>query len=130
MTPRYPLPPPEWKDVEKVVRARLEAADMISADEAARLLDVEPVVIDDLARTRCLLAVRTPGDAWRFPAWQFTEPLCSKLPTIVDALDLDGWAALAWLETPLGGRNGLTPRSAVEQGQASRVVLLARTEGT
>lgn len=131
---QFPMRPPTWDGLEKEARrrfrARLDAADMISVDEAARILDVNSQVIDDLVRTRCLLGVRAPGEAWRIPAWQIVEPLRSELPAILDALDLDAWGALAWLETALGGLDGRTPRTAVEQGQGTRVVMLARAEGT
>jgi hypothetical protein len=41
----------------------------------------------------------------------------------------DGWALLAFLETPHGALDGTTPRAAIEQGHAERVLELAGSEG-
>lgn len=129
----YAAQAPTWEgltvETRSWLRARLDAADMISDAEAAQMLDVNSQVIDDLVRTRCFLGVRAPGETWRLPRWQFEEPIYSTIEVVLEALQLDGWGALAWLETPLGGLNGRTPRAALEQGAGARVVELARAEG-
>ncbi|MDH4392551.1 MAG: hypothetical protein QE285_14150 [Aquabacterium sp.] len=38
----------------------------------------------------------------------------------------DGWALLSFLETPHGALEGATPRAAIEQGRAERVLEIAR----
>jgi len=68
---------------------------MIFADDVAKLLGVKAVVVDDLVRKRRVLAVRLPGETWRFPAWQFVEPLKSFLPAILAGLGYGDWGALA-----------------------------------
>lgn len=127
MTPKHPMPTSELEDLDKVRRARLDAADMISPGEAARLIGVNAVEIDELVSTLDVLAIRAPGEAWRLPAWQFEEPLSTLMPLILVALNDDGWGALHWLETSLGALDGLAPRAAVEQGQGFLVVMLAKT---
>ena len=41
----------------------------------------------------------------------------------------DGWALLAFLESPHGALGGATPRAAIERGQAERVLDVAGQEG-
>ena len=122
-------PPLDGDDFGKVRRARLDAADMLSAEEAARRIGVSAAEIDNLVDARSVLAIRAPGEAWRFPDWQFREPLATVMPLVLVAFDDDGWGwgwgALEWLETTLGALGGLTPRAAAEQGQGIFVVMLA-----
>jgi len=127
----YPIAKPTWNDDARGESGgRLSAVDMVSIGTAAQLLSVTGDALDNLIRARQLLAIRAPGQAWHLPVWQFEEPLRSLMPQILRALDLDGYGALAWLETPQGGLQGLTPRAAVERGYGAKVVQLALAEGT
>jgi len=52
------------------------------------------------------------------------------LPRLSTALGTkEGWALLAFLESPHGALDGLSPRQAIEQGQAERVLVVAAQEG-
>ena len=63
---------------------------------------------------------------FRLPAWQFEPQFWDLIPQLARGLGLsEGWALLSFLETPLGALNGRTPRQAIEQGQARRVLELA-----
>ena len=67
---------------------------------------------------------------FRMPRWQFEPRMWEALPLLSAALGTkEGWALLAFLESPHGGLGERTPRQAIEQGNASRVVELAAREG-
>ena len=109
---------------------RLTAADMISVGQASLRLGVTAAeVARRAAADHCLSLSDGVSPDLRLPAWQFEEPLWSMMPGILAALDTSAWAALAWLETPVGALDGLTPRIAVERGHGERVLQLAGVEG-
>lgn len=107
---------------------RLAAADMIGADEAAELHGCGVRQVQTLCRTMRIIGLKIPGrvTAWTLPHWQFQEAIIPHIPEIAQALGArDGWAVLRFLEAPLGGLDGLTPREALERGQSDRVLQLA-----
>jgi hypothetical protein len=110
--------------------ARLEAADMVNTDQAAKLAGTTRVTINAwIAKGRAIGLPRMQR-GFRLPAWQFEPTLWDVIPKLSKALGtLDGWTLLAFLETPHGGLDGVTPRQALEQGQADRVLALASAEG-
>ena len=64
------------------------------------------------------------------PRWQFEPRMWAALPRLSTALGTkEGWALLAFLESPHGALDGLSPRQAIEQGQAERVLVVAAQEG-
>lgn len=104
---------------------------MLSTDMAADLVGTTRVTINAwIAKGRAIGLTQTRR-GFRLPSWQF-EPACwEALPWISKALGTrDGWALLTFLETPLGALDGQTPRQALEQGHAARVVELAGAEGS
>jgi len=110
---------------------RLSAEDMVSTDEAAALVGTTRVTINAwIAKGRAIGLTQTRR-GFRLPRWQF-EPRCwAALPALSQALGtVEGWALLAFLETPLGGLGGKTPRQALEQGQLERVLALAGVEAS
>jgi len=110
---------------------RLSAEDMVSTDEAAALVGTTRVTINAwIAKGRAIGLTQTRR-GFRLPRWQF-EPQCwAALPALSQALGtVEGWALLAFLETPLGGLSGKTPRQALEQGQLERVLALAGVEAS
>ncbi|MBB4843296.1 hypothetical protein HNP55_001815 [Paucibacter oligotrophus] len=110
---------------------RLSAEDMVSTDEAAALAGTSRVTINAwIAKGRAIGLTQTRR-GFRLPRWQF-EPQCwAALPALSQALGtVEGWALLAFLETPLGGLSGKTPRQAIEQGQLERVLALAGVEAS
>lgn len=109
---------------------RLGAADMISTDEAAQLVQTTRVTINAwIAKGRAIGLTQTKR-GFRMPRWQFEPSVWAALPKLSAALGTaEGWALLSFLESPHGGLNGITPRLAIEQGQMDKVIRIAEHEG-
>ncbi len=109
---------------------RLGAADMISTDEAAQLVQTTRVTINAwIAKGRAIGLTQTKR-GFRMPRWQFEPSVWAALPKLSAALGTaEGWALLSFLESPHGGLNGITPRQAIEQGQMDTVIRIAEHEG-
>ena len=109
---------------------RLGAADMISTDEAAQLVQTTRVTINAwIAKGRAIGLTQTKR-GFRMPLWQFEPSVWAALPKLSAALGTaEGWALLSFLESPHGGLNGITPRQAIEQGQMDKVIRIAEHEG-
>ena len=110
--------------------ARLEAKDMLSIDMAADLVGTTPVTINAwIAKGRAIGLTQTRR-GFKLPSWQFEPVLWDAVPKLSQALGTnEGWALLAFLETPSGALGGRTPRQAIEQGHLARVVEVAGAEG-
>lgn len=110
---------------------RLEQSDMMSTDEAAALLGTSRVTINAwIGKGRCIGLTQTKR-GFKVPRWQFEPAIWPHLVPIAQALGLtEGWALLNFLESPHGGLDGATPRQALEQGQAARVLAVAQAEGS
>ena len=105
---------------------RLGAADMISTDEAAQLVQTTRVTINAWIAKGRAIGLTQAKRGYRMPAWQFDSPLWDLLPQLSKALDTaEGWALLSFLETPAGALRGATPRQAIERGEGDRVIVLA-----
>ncbi len=109
---------------------RLGAADMISTDEAAQLVQTTRVTINAwIAKGRAIGLTQTKR-GFRMPRWQFEPSMWDTLPRLSAALGTaEGWAILSFLETPHGALNGIAPRQAIEQGHMDRVIKIAEHEG-
>ena len=109
---------------------RLAAADMISTDEAAQLVQTTRVTINSwIAKGRAIGLTQTKR-GFRLPRWQFEPSMWDALPRLSAALGTaEGWALLSFLESPHGALNGITPRRAIEQGQVDKVIRAAEHEG-
>lgn len=109
---------------------RLAAADMLSTDEAAALAGVTRVTVNSWIDKGRAIGLSQVKRGYRMPRWQFEPAMWAVLPKLAEALGTtEGWALLSFLETPLGGLNGRTPRAAIEQGDAERVLQLAEADG-
>jgi hypothetical protein len=110
---------------------RLQAGDMVTTDQAAELASTTRVTINAwIAKGRAIGLTQTRR-GFRLPEWQFEPGLWEAIPELAKALGTsDGWALLSFLETPLGGLGGRSPRQAIEQGDTARVLALAAAEGT
>lgn len=109
---------------------RLAAGDMLSTDEAAALAGVNRVTVNAWIDKGRAIGLSQVKRGYRMPRWQFEPAMWDALPKLSAALaTTEGWALLAFLETPHGGLNGRTPRQAIEQGEAERVVQLAEADG-
>ncbi|WP_157270562.1 hypothetical protein [Azohydromonas aeria] len=109
---------------------RLDADDMLSTEQAAELVGVNRrTVVIWIERGRAIGLSQTKR-GFRMPRWQFDQPLWDTLPKLSAALHTtEGWALLAFLESPLGALDGRTPRQAIEQGDGERALLLAQHNG-
>ncbi|HQC97712.1 MAG TPA: hypothetical protein PK306_18575 [Aquabacterium sp.] len=110
---------------------RLEAGDMVSTDEAAQMTGTSRVTMNAwIASGRAIGLTRTKR-GFRLPKWQFDAPMWDTLPRLAKALGTtEGWALLAFLETPSPGLDGATPREAIERGMQERAVTLAGAESS
>lgn len=112
-------------------QARLAHRDMVGTDEAATIAGTTRETINQwISAGRCIGLDRTVR-GWRLPRWQFEPDVFPHLPVIGRALGTsEGWALLLFLETPHEALAGRTPRQALEEGEAERVLDLAGVEGT
>lgn len=99
---------------------------MVNTEEAARLAGAsKATIVSWIDAGRCI-GLRRTTRGYRLPAWQFEPRIFEALPEVSRAMDTtDGWALLAFLETPHGALGGLSPRQALERGMQQRVVVLA-----
>ena len=105
---------------------RLEAGDMVSTDEAAELTGTTRVTVNAWIAKGRAIGLTQAKRGYRMPRWQFDAPMWDLLPKLSGSLGTaEGWALLAFLETPLGGLDGATPRQAIERGAGDRVIELA-----
>jgi hypothetical protein len=112
-------------------QARLALPDMVSTDDAATLTRTNRETINNWIRAgRCIGLERTVR-GYRLPRWQLEPAIHKHLQPIARALGTsEGWALLLFMETPHEALDGRTPRVALEQGEAERVIDLAGPEGT
>lgn len=110
---------------------RLAAPDMVTTDDAAQMVGTTRVTINAwIAKGRAIGLTQTKR-GFRMPRWQFEPRVWEALPRLSNALGTaEGWALLSFLESPQGALDGRTPRAAIEQGQAERVIAIAAHEGT
>jgi hypothetical protein len=124
--PELPGPMYDWGEQEE----RLEAADMVSVEEASALSGVPAAVLKRWAVSGRVLGLEHGEAEMRFPKWQFDQPLRDAIPELFKALGTkDPWVVLHWLETPLESLAGRTPRAAIEQGDLPRALAMARFDG-
>jgi hypothetical protein len=111
-------------------QARLAADDMISTDDAAAVTQTSRVTVNSWINKGRAIGLNQSKRGLKLPRWQFEPVLWDALPKISAAMGVtEGWALLAFLETPHGALGGTAPRQAIEQGQVERVIALARGEG-
>lgn len=111
-------------------RDRMEAADMISTDEAADLAGTSRVTINAWIKAGRCIGVSNLRRGFKLPRWQFEPAVWPLLQPIAKSLGTcEGWQMLAFLETPSMALDGQTPRAAIEQGtSAERILALATVE--
>ncbi|MDP9882231.1 hypothetical protein J2W25_006494 [Variovorax boronicumulans] len=111
-------------------RERIEAADMISTDDAAGVAGTTRVTINAWIKAGRCIGVSNLRRGFRLPSWQFEPSIWPAIKNISANLNTnDGWRLLAFLETPREALDGRTPRAALEQGAAiERILALATAE--
>jgi len=111
--PEAPTPKYNWGEQDE----RLEAADMVSVEEASALSGGPSAILKRWAASGRVLGLEHVHAGMRFRRWHFEQPLRDAVPTLFKALETrDPWVVLRWLETPLESLDGKTPRMAIEQG--------------
>ncbi len=111
-------------------RDRMEAADMVTTDEAAELAGTSRVTVNAWIKSGRCLGVAHLRRGFKLPRWQFEPAIWPALQPLAKNLGTpDGWQLLAFLESPATLLNGQTPRAALEQGiSLDRILALATAE--
>ena len=111
-------------------RERMDAADMISTDEAAALAGSTRVTINAWIKAGRCIGVVHLRRGFKLPRWQFEPVIWPVLQPLAKALGTsDGWQLLSFLESPANALDGQTPRTALEQGATpERILALATAE--
>ena len=111
-------------------RDRMDAADMITTDEAATLAGTTRVTINAWIKSGRCIGVANLRRGFKLPRWQFEPAIWPALQPVAQQLGTpDGWQLLAFLESHSTALEGQTPRAALEQGVAlERIVALATAE--
>ena len=111
-------------------RERMDAADMITTDEAAALAGTTRVTINAWIKSGRCIGVANLRRGFKLPCWQFEPAIWPVLQPVARQLGTsEGWQLLAFLESPATALDGQTPRVALEQGVAlERIVALATAE--
>jgi hypothetical protein len=111
-------------------RDRMEAADMITTDEAADLAGTSRVTINAWIKAGRCIGVSNLRRGFKLPRWQFEPTVWPLLQPLAKRLGTsDGWQLLSFLETPSMALDGQTPRTALEQGvSGERILALATAE--
>ncbi len=109
-------------------RERIEAADMITTDEAAQMAGTSRVTINAWIKSGRCIGVSNLRRGFKLPRWQFEPSIWPTLQPLAKSLgSCDGWLMLSFLETPTRALDGLTPRAALEQGASMEQVLALAT---
>jgi hypothetical protein len=111
-------------------RDRMDAADMITTEEAAALAGTTRVTINAWIKSGRCIGVANLRRGFKLPRWQFEPAIWPALQPLAKQLGTpDGWQLLAFLESPATALDGQTPRAALEQGAPlDRIVALATAE--
>lgn len=103
---------------------------MVSTTEASQLANVSRVTINAWIKTGRCIGLEQTKRGLRVPRWQFEPSFWPHVGKLSEALGTtEGWALLAFLETPNGALGGATPRAAIEQGRGQEVLGIAGFEG-
>jgi hypothetical protein len=109
---------------------RLSASDMITAGDAALLVNANRATIENWIVQGRAIGLSRPPRGFCLPRWQFEPPMWAVIPALSAALGTrEGWALLCFLESPQGGLDGRTPRQVIEQGQSELALAAAEHEG-
>lgn len=108
----------------------LERAEMLSADDFARLLGTTRVTINTKRQNGLVLGLDGAKRGYRFPDWQLDsdgKPFAA-LPILHEMLG-GAWAVYRFLVQPHGELDGLTGREALERGRTKQVIAVAESVG-
>lgn len=111
-------------------RERMDAADMITTDEAAALAGTSRVTINAWIKSGRAVGLSHLRRGFKLPRWQFEPEIWPAVHALSQALGTtDGWQLLSFLESPSPALGGQSPRAALEQGSdVQRVLAMATAE--
>jgi len=111
-------------------RDRMDAADMMTTDEAAALAGTTRVTVNAWIKSGRCIGVSNLRRGFKLPRWQFEPTVWPALQPMAKSLgSSDGWQLLSFLESPSSALDGQTPRAALEQGiPIERILALATAE--
>lgn len=113
-------------------RRRELLAGALTASQVADLLGSSRQTPHDRLKSGSLLGVMDQG-ALRFPAWQFDaagpDGVVAGLPEVVRALPIPVFSKIGWMVRPHSTLDGQTPLQALQAGELSRVLQIARAVG-
>lgn len=113
-------------------RRRELLKDCLTTTQVAELLGTSRQTPHDRLKNRSLIGILENG-FYRFPLWQFDpegpDGVICGLPAVIKALDGSDFAKLNWLNRPNPILDGLTPITALKQGQQERVLQEASALG-
>ena len=129
---------PELEQALAAARARgrikaaevLSGADMLNADEFAKLLGTTRVTVNSKRQTGQVLGLDGAKRGFRFPDWQIDadgKPFAA-LATLHERLG-GAWAVYRFLVQPHGELDGLTGREALERGRAEQALEVVESIG-
>eukprot|EP01030_Chromulinospumella_sphaerica_P004016 gene4016-3928_t len=96
---------------------RIQAADMITTDEAATLSGTTRVTMNAWIKSGRCIGVSHLRRGYKLPRWQFEPFIFPVIAPMAAALaSTDGWQLLAFLESPHPALDRQSPRTALEQG--------------
>lgn len=110
---------------------RIEAADMMTTDQAADLAGVSRVTINAWIKQNRCIGIANLRRGFKLPNWQFEPQIFQLIEPLFEALGTtDGWILLAFLESSHEALDRRTPLVALAQGEsAERILQLAVAEG-
>jgi hypothetical protein len=118
-----------WNVSVGVERRRKLIEGSLSRDAAARRLGVSPQAVSDMLDRGDLIGLKH-GREWRLPEWQFDADsprgLVPGLREVVAAFPASVVALSRWIERENPDLQGLSPRAALQKGNASDVLRLVR----
>ena len=116
-------------------RKVMDGPEMLTGREMANRVsdmycaDVDAALVEKWADDGGVIGIRC-GSMRRYPAWQLELKVWNRVLDISRCLDMTGWALYNWMIAPNGGLDGKTPRQALEDGKAKRVLKVAEADGS
>lgn len=105
-------------------RERLEAADMMTTEEAADTAGTSRVTINAWIKAGRCIGLSGLRRGYKLPRWQFEPAVWPAIQRLSKQLGAaDGWQMLSFMESSQQALNGKTPRMALEQGASVEEIL-------
>jgi hypothetical protein len=107
-------------------QVRLDSDEMLTMDQASELLGTTRMTVDNWISEGRAIGLSQDKGGFKLPKWQFQKRVWDLLPALSRSLQTtEGWALLAFLETPQGAFEAASPLLMIERGHANRVLDIA-----